>query len=427
MDNNNRRWIVAAIIFLLAITIAVLFAVNQSASQGTPSTADTPTFTPEPILPTRTPGYNGESYPSQEQASALATIEPAAVPSASNTPAPLPTTTPSPTPAPTKEVESPAAATDEPRVSFVTPELARFGISIAQSLPDVEVAYAEGLPFGSALNWNVVTQPPRGPVEFWQMVRTDQQGIRRVTWDSLAEAVAANPAANWLIGNEPDVQWQDNVTPDRYAEIYHEVYGFIKERDPAAKVAIGGVSQPTPLRRAYLDIVLDTYEATYGEPMPIDIWNVHAFVLREEADSWGVGIPPGMEGETGILYEIDDHDDIEILAQNLSDFRKWMVERGYGDKPLVISEYGILMPEDYGFPIERMSTFLTASFDLFREMSGEEGLAADGNRLVQWWFWYSMNDDLLYPTGNLLDHDSGQLTELGEVWASYVAENAISP
>ena len=53
-----------------------------------------------------------------------------------------------------------------------------------------------------------------------------------------------------MIGNEPDVRWQDNVTPERYAEIYHDIYTFIKERDPGAQVVIGGVAQSTPLRRA---------------------------------------------------------------------------------------------------------------------------------------------------------------------------------
>jgi hypothetical protein len=51
--------------------------------------------------------------------------------------------------------------------------------------------------------------------------------------------------------------------------------------------------------------------------MPIDVWNVHAFILREEAGSWGVGIPPGMAGETGQLSEIGDHADIGIFRDQI--------------------------------------------------------------------------------------------------------------
>jgi hypothetical protein len=259
------------------------------------------------------------------------------------------------------------------------------------------------------------------------MVRTWEEGIRRTTWDEIDLAIKANPGSYWLVGNEPDVRWQDNVTPQRYAEIYHDVYTFIKERDPTAKLVIGGVTQPTPLRRAYLDIVLETYEANYGEKMPIDVWNVHGFTLREERDSWGVDIPPGMDDELAIEYEIEDHDNLDILKQNLIDFRSWMAERGYGDKPLIISEYGILMPEDYGFPLERVGQYLTDSFDLFRTLSGENGYQLDDGRLVQQWFWYSVYDGEVYSTGNLFDPATGQLSDLGLVWAAYVNDVATVP
>ena len=411
MENNRRRWVIAAVGLLLLLTIAVLFVAGSDDLLEIGFAPDRVTPTSEPIVPTRTPASVEDADPVPRET---------AVPSA--------TMTASPTTVPPVVTEEPAreVAVEATAVPIVDSELARFGVAIARQMADAEAAYALGLPFGSTQNWNVSVTPPSIPTDYWQMVRIDQEGIRRVNWETLAEALAANPGSKWLVGNEPDVVWQDNVTPERYAEIYHEVYTFIKEHDPSALVAIGGVSQPTPLRRAYLDIVLDTYQERYGEPMPIDIWNVHAFTLREEADSWGVGIPPGMEGQEGVLYEIEDHDNIDIIAGNLRDFRRWMADRGYGDKPLVISEYGILMPEDYGFPPEDVAAFLTATFDLFREMTGEEGYAPDGDRLVQWWFWYSVNDPDIYSTGNLWDEESGQLTGLGRVWMNYIGENDIA-
>jgi hypothetical protein len=412
---------VSFIVLLVLLLLILLIVQNRDGSEQQDITLITATYTPEPILPSRTPARqaNEETPPPGALAAA-----PTAVPTMTNTI--VATTVPSPTPVETSmPVTLLTAEIQDP--SLVTSELSRFGVGIASNLVDAQEAQAAGLRFGSALAWNVWKVDAESPFEFWQMVRVNEQGLERPGWAELDLAITNHPNSFWLIGNEPDVKWQDNVTPQAYAEIYHELYNFIKERDPSARVVIGGVSQPTPLRRAYLDIVLDTYEATHGVPMPVDVWNVHAFILREEAGSWGVDIPPGMEGEKGILYEIDDHDDLDILEQNIYEFRAWMNDRGYGGAPLVVSEYGILMPEDYGFPLERLSAFLLGTFDLFQTMSGDEGYAPDENRLVQWWFWYSLYDGWVYPTGNLWDVDAAQMTGLGEAWSGYIIANEIAP
>lgn len=391
----------SALWLVLTILLTAVLASCNRAERPLVAQPPTSTITPEPLLPTRT----RTPAPTIEQVEKRTTT-----PVASLTAVPLP--------APSSTPETPAVPQRSAAVILPSDDLGRYGLTggISSALRAAEA----GLLYGALLNWHVVPNPPATAGQFWQMVRLEEAGIRRTTWETIAATLAAHPGSFWLIGNEPDVRWQDNVTPQRYAELYHELYTFIKERDPEAKVVIGGVSQPTPLRRAYLDIVLQTYLDLYGEALPVDVWNVHAFTLREEAGSWGVDIPPGMDGAQGILYEIDDHDDLAILEQNLLDFRAWMAERGYAGWPLVISEYGILMPEDYGFPLERTAAFLTGSFDLFRSLAGEQGYAPDDGRLVQWWFWYSVFDDELYPTGNLVDYAAGTLTPLGEVWAAYV-------
>jgi len=145
--------------------------------------------------------------------------------------------------------------------------------------------------------------------------------------------------------------------------------------DSTSRVAIGGVSQATPLRLAYLDRVLEAYAARYGEEMPVDVWNVHGFLLREERGSWGVDIPPGESVDRGVLYEIEDHDDMEMLA----------------------------------------------TFDYFLTARDEAvGYPRDDNRLVQWWAWYSLAD-ATYPTGNLFDLVTGAATVLGHAFARYVS------
>jgi hypothetical protein len=157
------------------------------------------------------------------------------------------------------------------------------------------------------------------------------------------------------------------------------------------------------------------------------VWNVHNFILREEQGAWGVDTPPGLSDERGMLYEIDDGDDVQIFRQQVVDFRRWMAEHGYQDKPLIVSEYGILMPEEYGFSAERVVAFLTDTFDFFLTATDPAlGYREDDYRLVQRWCWYSLNSpESSYPTGRLIDPETGEMTAVGEGWARYVLENGI--
>lgn len=55
------------------------------------------------------------------------------------------------------------------------------------------------------------------------------------------------------------------------------------------------------------------------------------------------------------------------------------------------------------------------------------GYPADGNRLVQRWSWYSLNDYVYNPetgiafNGSLFDHDTREITPLGLDYAAYKA------
>jgi hypothetical protein len=275
-------------------------------------------------------------------------------------------------------------------------------------------------PPGWYLNWS--TQPgldPRADVAFARMIRLKGDSFSPAL-DQIKAAAARDPGVLWLVGNEPDVPWQDNATPEQYAAVYGVLYKAIKEADPTARVAIGGVSQPTPLRLAYLDRILAAYKARYGAEMPVDVWNIHAFILREERNSWGIGIPPGMSVDKGMLYEIDNHTDMQIFRQQIEGFRRWMAERGQRNKPLVVTEYGVLMPDDYGFPPDLVSKFMAATFDYF--LSAQDpalGYAPDGNRLVQAFCWYSVADTV-YPTGNLFDPKTRAVTPVGKAFRRYV-------
>jgi hypothetical protein len=264
--------------------------------------------------------------------------------------------------------------------------------------------------------------PPDAAVgmAFVPMVRVPE-GVLVPSADWLAATAALLPGRTWLIGNEPDVKWQDNATPAAYARAYHTAYHVLKQADPTAQIAPAGISQVTPLRLAYLEAVLAAYQAAYSAAMPVDIWTMHAFVLQEKAGDWGVDVPPGLAAAAGETWQVQDHDDLALVEAQVRCMRVWMRDHGQQDKPLWVTEYGILMPAEYGFTPERVRRFMLGSFDLFWRLRDPAlGMPSDDHRLVQRWVWFSTGD-LLYPTGNLFGPD-GAPTGLLEALAAYLAE-----
>ncbi len=383
-----------------------------------------PSPTPEPLVPTRT-AETGD----------LVTFTPTATPAPTSTPTPEPTLTSTPaTPKPTMDasaftatpVSSETLAPTETPVppspsGFVVPAHERFRLGV--SLPGgAAAAYNLGaLHVGWVMDWAARSSTALPPgVAYMPTVRMSGGQLRPPAATLTAVAVA-RPGSTWLISNEPDVRWQDNVDPVTYARLYHEAYTAIKAGDPSAIVAAGGISQPTPLRLRYLDLALDAYRAEFGAALPAQAWQIHNYMLREERDSWGVDIPPGISDNTGVLFSIDDSGNLTAFRAQIYDFRRWMAARGYGGQPLLVTEFGIPMPEDYGFPLERVAAYMRETWRFFLTATdGGLGDPSDGGRLVQRWCWFSMYYEV-YPTGNLIDA-SGRWTPLGLTWLSYVSD-----
>ena len=107
--------------------------------------------------------------------------------------------------------------------------------------------------------------------------------------------------------------------------------------------------------------------------------------------------------------------------------RQWMKDRGQQNKPLWITEYGSLFPPETTSNLVTVSQqntadFMVATFNfMLNTRDANIGMPADGNRLVQRWFWYSLNEELTTYGGSLYDPRTGALTTVGQRFKDYTA------
>lgn len=284
-------------------------------------------------------------------------------------------------------------------------------------------------------------------------------------------AARNNPGQLWFIGNEMDrVDWlqcneyeadgrtckpgkvtsagQSEMLPETYARAYHDLYTIIKAADPTARLGMGGVIQATPLRLQYLTIVWDTYKALYGQDMPVDVWNVHNFILREQRAGYGADIPPGIAENSGAYIGNDcTHTDRTIFDTQIRAFRQWMKDRGQQEKPLMVNEYGVLWshtpqsPNNDGGKCktnfnneQHVHDFMLWSFDYFLNTKDcNLGYGADECRLVQRWIWFSLDHVYNDANGNpiaglnlhasLINGTTYKLTKAGELFRQFALNN----
>ncbi len=326
-----------------------------------------------------------------------------------------------------------------PLINNGVPPQCRFGVNVIQDPANLSI---EKLRLGWYLNYKTNSSPILASSStFVPVIRLSQTGpnAENFTYSpsgtDLLNAIAANPQADWLIGNEPDRKDnQDDLEPHVYAAAYAELYNIIKTADSSARIFAGTIVQPTSIRMQYLDLVLNSYkQQNGGEDMPVDGWSIHNFILNEVScdydpgNCWGAEIPPGVDADYGEILTIEDNDNIDLFKQRIVNFRQWMVDRGYGGLPLTVSEYGVLMPDYLGFDSVRVNAFMNATFDYMRTATSSTlGNPNDNYRLVQTWSWYSTGAVGDVYNGYLFqgtkDNYPWELSAMGKNYANYTKQ-----
>ncbi|NJN84587.1 MAG: hypothetical protein HC802_21405 [Caldilineaceae bacterium] len=137
----------------------------------------------------------------------------------------------------------------------------------------------------------------------------------------------------------------------------------------------------------------------------------------------GCAHPPGIDVANGAYVNQHHlHIDMGVFNSQIRAFRQWMKERGQQDKPLIVTEYGVLYDI---FSEDQVHNFMLDTFDYFATEKDCNLSSVDGCRLVQRWAWFSLEDIgwNFSPHGALFDKDSKRILPAGEKYRSYVLDN----
>lgn len=135
--------------------------------------------------------------------------------------------------------------------------------------------------------------------------------------ESVSSVAQANRGAWWQFGNEPNDPAQDNISASEYARYYQRFYLTLKRIDPSARITSAGIANAD---WQWADAFRQAYRSQFGRYPPIDGWNIHNYLLNDCTDAL----------------------DVEAFRSRILLFRAWMSRIGEENKPLFLSEYGVL-------------------------------------------------------------------------------------
>lgn len=206
----------------------------------------------------------------------------------------------------------------------------------------------------------------------------------RPHFDSVAvrQALRQHPGAWWLVGNEPNDPFQDNLSPAAYAAFYHRFARLAWGVDRSCHLVPAGIANAD---WRWAQAFRDSYVQQYGEPPRVAAWNIHNYILEPDRDQLELS---------------------EFQARVIA-FRQWMAQVGEADKPLLLTEFGVLFGAGLGGrPAEdpaRIEAFVRGAV---------AWLAS--TEYVQGWAWFANHTGGQFNGDLYLDN--GELSVFGELY-----------
>lgn len=192
----------------------------------------------------------------------------------------------------------------------------------------------------------------------------------------------------WQFGNEPNDPNQDNLSPSDYARRFHDFYFSLKRTDPGARIVAAGIADAD---WKWADAFRESYRAQFGRYPHVDGWSIHDYLLDR----------------------CEDATDSEKFKARIVAFRNWMTRIGEPDRPLLLTEYGVV----YGSGCCECPLIPPAETVAFMETTTRWLIQS---RLVQSWAWFSIRSGGRY-NGDLFT-DQGEPTLYGRAFHRLFAE-----
>jgi hypothetical protein len=207
---------------------------------------------------------------------------------------------------------------------------ARFGVTISTNVTNTL----------SMLNlawWYSYGQTtPTGPSNGVAQISVNPTGTccTRVSAATLEAGALAHPGAAWIIGNEPNVGGQDNVSPGQYASELHYYISVIKAADPTAQIVgpnvlmwdttcISGCN--FAVGHTWVDQFRSAWANQYGGEPPLDVWGIHAYAI-----DW-------------YHTPMDNANDLQTVETDLTSFSTYLgAIPADASKPVWVTEFGII-------------------------------------------------------------------------------------
>jgi len=192
---------------------------------------------------------------------------------------------------------------------------------------------------------------------------------------NLDKAVRTHRGAWWIIGNEPNDPFQDNLSPAAYAGFFHRASRLIRRADPTARILPAGLANAD---WTWADAFLRAYSAQYGHAPHTDGWNIHVYVLEPDSPQT----------------------DAQRFRERIMAFRSWMAQRNEGHKPLWLTEFGLLKYPDRPMSASEIASYMENTVGWLRTTD-----------YVQCWAWFAADTRGQFH-GDLYDAQ-GQLSPFG--------------